>query len=436
MNDMTRRSSLGPNLPPPMAPEPPPRRPLRAGPFGVLDIGSTKVTCLIGRVEGDGQIRVLGFGMRQSRGVGTGGITDLEAAEQAVRGAVGDAETKADLRLRAVTVNLTCGLPMSRLFNLQWPVGSRAVTALDVRRIVQEGRARAVLDGRDTIHVLPLSFTVDDTPGVADPRGLHCDTLSVRLHVIDAGSGALRNLDTTVARCELDLAELVSAPMASGLSTLVEDERQLGATVIDMGGGTTGIAVFSEGQVLHTAQLPVGGIHVTTDLAQGLSTPMADAERLKTVYGTAQGSPDDEREILSVPSVGEEHHQFARVPRSQLVNIISPRLEETFELVRSKLDSAGLAREGGTRVVLTGGASQLMGAREMASRVLDRQVRLGRPLPLRGLSDNACGPAYATAAGLLIWAGGMTRRLHDIDMSDDRPAGLLARIVGFIRERL
>jgi cell division protein FtsA len=452
MNDMTRSAesratrlvagkpgagrSLGPHLPPPMAQDPPPRRPLRAGPFGVLDVGSTKVTCLIGRVDGDGRLRVLGFGMRQSRGVRAGGITDLDGAEQAVRGAVGDAEIQADHRLRSVLVNLTCGSPESRVFGVQWPVGGRAVTEADVRRVVQEGRARAAVEGRETIHALPLGFAADGTLGVADPRGLHCDLLSARLHMVDAAATALRNLETTVLRCELYISELVSAPLAAGLSSLVEDERQLGATVIDMGGGTTGIGVFSEGNLLHTAQLAVGGSHVTNDLARVLSTSVADAERLKTVYGNAEGSPDDEREILSVPLVGEEEHHFAKIPRSQLVDVIRPRLEETFELVRERLDQAGVTREVGTRVVLTGGASQLAGAREMAGRVLDRQVRLGRPLPLRGLADDVSGPGFATAAGLLNWAGGVGRTLADIDTSDDQSVDWISRAVTFIRNRL
>ncbi len=452
MNDMTRSAelratrlvagkpdagrSLGAHLPPPMAPDPPARRPLRAGPFGVLDVGSTKVTCLIGRVDGDGKLRVLGVGMRQSRGVRAGGITDLDAAEQAVRGAVGDAEIQADHRLRSVVVNLTCGAPESRLVGVQWPVGGRPVTEADVRRVVQEGRARAAAEGRETIHALPLGFAADGTLGVADPRGLHCDMLSARLHMVDAAATALRNLETAVLRCELYIAELVSAPLASGLSSLVEDERQLGATVIDMGGGTTGIGVWSEGNLLHTAQLAVGGSHVTNDLARVLSTSVADAERLKTVYGNAEGSPDDEREILSVPLVGEEERHFSKIPRSQLVDVIRPRLEETFELVRERLDGAGMAREVGTRVVLTGGASQLAGAREMAGRVLDRQVRLGRPLPLRGLADDLSGPGFATAAGLLTWAGGIGRTLADIDTSDDQPAGWISRAVNFIRNRL
>ena len=222
--------------------------------------------------------------------------------------------------------------------------------------------------------------------------------------------------------------------MAAGLSTLVEDERHLGVTLIDMGGGGTGMAVWSEGQVLHTAHLAVGGGHVTNDIARMLSTPVAHAEYLKTLYGNAEGSPDDEREMLPVPMVGEDEDHIARIPRSQVVRVVKPRLEETFEMVRDRLAQTGLAREAGNRVVLTGGASQLVGVREMAERILDRRVRLGRPLPLKGLDRNA-GPEAATAAGLLIWASGQGRRLVDVDMGE-HPPGWLKRLAVFIRDRV
>jgi cell division protein FtsA len=423
---------------PPLPTEPPRGRTLRpprgnSGPVGVLDIGTTKIVCLIGRADGDGTIRVLGCGWQGARGVRGGGISDLEEAEQAIRTTVAQAEEMAEMRLRNVTVNLTCGQPESRLFNVQWPVGGRAITEQDVRRVMLEGRSRAWSEGRETIHSIPLAFDVDEMTGVDDPRGLHCETLAARLHIIDATATALRNLSTCIARCDLDIAELVSAPMAAGLATLVEDERQLGATVIDMGGGTSGMAVFAEGQVRHTAQLPIGGAHVTNDIARLLSTTVAHAERLKTLYGNCEGSPDDEREMLPVPLVGEEEHQISRIPRSSVVRIIRPRLEETFEMVRERLEGSGLGRAAGTRVVLTGGACQLPGAREMAARILGRQVRLGRPMNLRGLPDASSGPAFATAAGLLAWTAGQGRPLVDIDVVAERPPGLLGKFANFLR---
>jgi cell division protein FtsA len=408
----------------------------RTGPFGVVDIGTTKIACLIGRTEPDGTLRALGFGWQKGRGLNSGDITDLDAAEKAIRACVGQAEDMADTRLRAVTVNLTCGQPESRLFNVQWPVGGRAVTEHDIRGVVAEGSGRAEVDGREAIHVLPLNFAVDATDHVVDPRGLFCTTLNARLHVIDAASTALRSLEACIGRCDLDIEALVSAPLVAGLSTLVPEERDLGATIIDMGGGTTSMAVFADNQIMHTAQLAIGGLHVTRDLAIGLSTTLIHAERLKTLYGNVEASPDDDRELLPVPLVGEEDHQLAKVPRSMVVNIIRPRLEETFEYIKDRLDSSGLARAAGNRVVLTGGACQLPGVREMAARMLSRQVRLGRPAALRGLPELATGPAFATAAGLLSWAAGEGRAFQDINLEGEQPVGLFRRLVNFLKERV
>jgi cell division protein FtsA len=417
-------------------PEMEPLRHLRSGLFGVVDIGTTKVACLIGRVESDTTLRVLGFGWQKGRGVNCGGITDLEAAERAIRTCVGQAEDMADTRLRSVTVNLTCGQPQSRLFSVQWPVGGRALTEADVRGVINEGRTKAGADVREPIHVLPLNFAVDATEHVIDPRGLFCGTLNARLHVIDAASTAVRTLEACMSRCDLEIEDLVSAPLAAGLSSLVPEERELGATIIDMGGGTTSMAVYAEKQMMHTAYLPIGGLHVTKDLAIGLSTTLSDAERLKTLFGNVETCPDDDRELLPVPLIGEEDHQLAKVPRSMVVNIIRPRIEETFEHIKDQLDASGLGRLAGNRVVLTGGACQLPGVREMAARMLSRQVRLGRPAALRGLPELASGPAFSTAAGLLSWAAGDGRAFQDINLDGEPTVGLFRRLINFLKERV
>ncbi len=436
MNEISRRtrpmsSERSPALPP--VDQRAPRRHFRGGPFGVLDIGTTKIVCLIGRAESDGTLRVLGFGWHRAMGVRGGGIADIGEAEKAIRAAVGQAENMADLRLRGVTVNLSCGEPESRLLNVQWPIGGRAVTEADVKRVVQEGRHRGLTQGREQIHAMPLDFAVDGTDGVTDPRGLHCEQLSMRLHVLDAGTAALRNLEATIARCDLEMLDLVSSPVASGLSTLVEDERELGTIVIDMGGGTTSLAVFHEGSVVHTAQLRVGGAHVTNDIARMLSTPIAHAERMKIVDGFALASPDDEHIMLTVPMVGEAENEVTKVPRSMLVSIIRPRIEETFELLRDKIDAVGLGHAAGGRVVLTGGASQLVGVAQVAQGILGRQVRLGRPSDWRGMPDTGTGPAFATAAGLLAWAAGDGRAVADIDFSSTQSSGLLGWFTNLFR---
>jgi cell division protein FtsA len=410
----------------------------RPGVFGVLDIGSTKIVCLIARIEGDGTPRALGFGWQRARGVKAACVVDLEEAERAIRAAVAQAEEMADTRLGGVIVNLSCGQPASRVHNILWPVGGRAVTDADLRSILAEGERRTASEGREAVHSIPLGFRVDATGGVDDPRNMVCDSLSARLHVVDAASHALLNLGTCLHRCELEPEEMVSSPFAAGLATLVDDERELGAVCVDMGGGATSLAVFAEGRLVHTAQLPVGGWQVTNDLARVLSTPIAHAERLKTMHGSVLEASDDRNEKLPVPQVGEEDDQIASVPREMLVRIIRPRIEETFELLRDRLESSGLPMEQRRRIVLTGGASQLIGVRELAGRVLGREVtvRLGRPRIVRGLPETAAGPGFAGSIGLLAWAAGEGRPVLDIAPGPVREAGWIGRVFGWLRERL
>lgn len=409
----------------------------RSGPIAVLDIGSTKITCLIGRMDSDGAIRVLSVGHQRSRGVRAGSIVDLDQAEAAIRATVAQAEEQADQPVREMVVNLSCGQPQSRHFDVRMAMHGDAVTDADLRRIVAEGRMRAYAEGREVVHAIPLGYTVDGTSGVRDPRGMVCESLGARLHVVDAAVGTLRNLAACFGRCDLEIESLVAAPFAAGLAALVEDERELGVVVIDMGGGTTSLAVFADGQLQHTDVIPIGGQHVTNDIARGLSTTVSHAERMKTLHGSTDAAPGDERDLLPVPLVGEDDHAIAKVPRSMLIGIIRPRLEETFELVRARLEAAGLGGAVGRRVVLTGGASQLIGVRDLAAAMLDKQVRLGRPPALRGLPDVAQGPAFAVPVGLLIWAateGQVARDLAPVGFAGI--PGPLRRLFTWLRERL
>lgn len=436
MNDMPHRVLTHDTGPP----EPDRSRPHRSGTFGVLDIGTTKICCLIARVESDGELRVLGCDWRQGLGVRGGSIVDLEKAERAIRACVGQAENMADTRLRAVIVNLTCGQPDSHIYNVKWsldaPAEGRPVTDQDVREVLREGRHLSHSEGREPVHVMPLNFALDNTEHVVDPRGLYCSTLDARLHVIDVSSSSLRSLEACLQRCDLEIEAIVSAPMAAGMSTLVDDEREIGCTVIDMGGGTTNVASFFENQLIHTAQIRIGGLHVTSDLAKGLSTPLAHAERLKTLWGNVESSPDDERDMLPVPRVGEADHHLAKVPRTMVVNIIRPRIEETLEAVRDKLKESGLSHATGNRIVLTGGACQLPGLPHLASRILGHDVRVGRPPSIRGMPEIFTGPAFATATGLLNWAADEGGTFHEVDPSRGGKQGWFHRLVNFLRDRV
>lgn len=441
MNEMSRRGladagSEGRGSLPRAAP---PRGRFRrgSGTLAALDIGSTKITCLVGRVESDGHLRVLSVGHHRARGVRAGSVVDLEQAEASIRAALAQAEELADTKVHEVVANLSCGQPDSNQLTVQLALGGQAADDAALRRIVAEGRARAYAEGREVIHAIPLSYTVDGTSGVKDPRGMVCETLAARLHVVDAAMGTLRNLASCLARCDLDIEALVAAPFAAGLASLVDDERELGVTVVDMGGGTTSLAVFADGQLQHTDVIPVGGQHVTNDIARGLSTTIAHAERMKTLHGSTHAAPEDDRELLPVPLVGEDDHAIAKVPRSMLVGIIRPRLEETFELVRARLDDAGLGRIAGRRVVLTGGASQLIGVRDLAAQILDKQVRHGRPPSPRGLPDSAAGPAFAVPVGLMVWAATEGQIARDLAPAGHAAApGLLRRFATWMRERL
>jgi cell division protein FtsA len=301
--------------------------------------------------------------------------------------------------------------------------------------VLQEGRELSRAAGREPVHVVPLMFSLDDTDHIVDPRGLYCSTLDARLHVIDVSSSSLRSLEACLHRCDLEIEAIVSAPMAAGMSTLVADEREIGCSVIDMGGGTTNVASFFENQLIHSAQIRVGGLHVTSDLAKGLSTPLAHAERLKTLWGNVASSPDDDRDMLPVPRVGEADHHLAKVPRSMVVNIIRPRIEETLEKVRDKLAESGLSHATGNRIVLTGGACQLPGLPLLATRILGHDVRVGRPNAIRGMPDIFTGPAFATVTGLLNWACNEGGTFHDVDPLRGRP-GWFHRLVNFIKDRV
>lgn len=374
----------------------------RTSTVAALDVGTTKVACFIAHMgEGD-DFHITGFGHHRSRGMRGGHVINLDEAEASVRAALEAAEQMSNSRVDKVFLNLSCGAPQSMRVDVELAVSGHQIRDTDVRRVLDHGSAQYDANDRDLIHCIPTGYSIDGGNGIIDPRGMYGDRLGVNIHLVTAAVGPSRNLATVIDRCHLDIEDRVVSPYASGLACLVEDEKDLGVTVIDMGGGTTQVAVFMESQVVYVESLPVGGHHVTNDIAKGLSTPIVKAERLKTVYGSVTPNPGDARELLKVPMVGEDDEAAAtEIPKSMLVQIIQPRLEETFELVRSHLEHSGFAKAAGRRVVLTGGASQLEGVRDLAELVLDKQVRLGRPKAIRGLPDSLSGPAFSTAAGLL-----------------------------------
>jgi cell division protein FtsA len=412
----------------------PPIRP-RGSLVSALDIGTTKICCFIARVEDD-RPRVLGIGHQISRGVRNGKIIDLEAASASVLNAVHAAEEMAGETIQQVVANLSGGFSASRIIRAEIGVAAREIGDADMRRVLEHGYLLREPGDRQVIHSVPVGFSVDDSRGIRDPRGMLGERLGVNMHVVTASAASVRNHTSAVGRSHLEVDALVVSPYASGLSCLVEDEIGLGVTVIDMGGGTTTIGVFFDGNLIFADYVPVGGGHVTNDIARGLSTSIADAERMKTLFGSAISSSTDEREMIAVPQIGEEDDGHVNhVPKSLLVGIVAPRIEETFELVRNRLEASGFDKIAGRRVVLTGGACQLHGAREFAGLILDKQVRIGRPQRVTGLAEATGGPAFATTAGLLHFALSERAEVSGARRSaEDARRGVFGRLGHWLKE--
>lgn len=412
------------------------RKPPRGGIVAALDLGSTKICCLIARADEAGAIKVIGIGHHVSHGVRAGAIVDMDSASAAIGNAVHSAEQMAGETIRDLVVNVSGGQPTSQTVTVEVAVLDHEVGDADLRRALSQSRTQHRI-GDELIHAIPVGYALDGSHGIRDPRGMFGGRLGVDLHLITADPIPIRNLTTCLGRCILEIEHLVVASYAAGLACLTEDEVNLGVTCIDLGGGTTTISVFFDGNVVFTDCLPVGGSHVTNDIARGLNTSIAYAERMKILFGNALASAADERELIDVPQIGEEERGLTNhVPRSLLVGIIQPRLEEILELVRSRLEQSGFARQAGRRVVLTGGGSQLPGMRELAQLILDKQVRLGKPVGIPGLTDAAGGPAFSTAAGLLLHA---TRQTNEIPISGPMAGptgGLWERVSLWLREYL
>ena len=389
----------------------PARRPVVVA---ALDIGSSKVVCMIGRLRPHGPqqaltrrshaVEVIGFGHTLARGTKAGTVVNLAQAEDAIRRAVDAAERMASVEIESVVLSISSGRPASELFAAEIEIVGSAVSENDIARVLAAGGRHSLRDGRAILHSLPVGYSIDGVSGVRDPRGMLGSRFGVDMHVATTDVAAARNLMLVVERCHLDVEAMAASPYVAGLAVLADDEADLGAAVVDMGAGTTTIAAFQAGRLVHIDGFALGGHHVTMDVARGLNAGIADAERIKTLYGTVLSGGSDERDMITVPSLDEhEREQAQTVSRATLVSIIKPRVEEILEMVRDRLAACPIAADRRSHVVLTGGASQLNGLPELAARLIGRPVRLGRPLGISGAPEAGRGPAFAVAAGLLVY---------------------------------
>lgn len=424
---------------------------LQRGVVAVLDIGTWKIACLvlrfdgpetfaetdgIGAMAGQSRFRVIGAASTCSRGVRFGEIDVMVEAERAIRTAIQSAQKMAQVRVDHVIACFSGASPRSYGLVGEVDVQGAAVTEGDIAQVLAACEMPDIGAERDVLHAQPVNFALDHRSGMADPRGQVGQRLTSDMHLLTVDRRAIQNLAQAVKRCDLELAGIASSAYASALSSLVEDEQELGSVCIDFGGGATGLSIFVKKHMIYADTIKLGGDHVTADLSKGLSVPMAFAERIKTIYGGLVATGMDDRDMIEITSeTGDWEHDRRQVSRSEVIGIIRPRVEEILEEVRASLDAAGFDHLPSRQIVLTGGGSQMPGLDGLAAKILGPQVRVGRPLRVRGLPQAATGPDFASAVGLCLFAAHPQDEWWDFEMPVERAsARSLRRALRWMRE--
>ncbi|WP_129791624.1 cell division protein FtsA [Sphingosinicella sp. CPCC 101087] len=380
---------------------PPPVRNLVAA----LDVGSSKISAMIAEPQEDGQLRILGTGQRESRGVKRGYIADMERSEIAIREAVEQAERIAGTNIDQVFVGFSAGGLVSDVAGVEVNIGGRRISREDIDALLATGKDSIDPEGRMILHAMPALYTIDGVNGVKKPRGLHADKLAVDIHVIAADASPVKNLDLCVRSAHLGVEAIVASPVAAGKACLSEEERELGVALVELGAGVTNVSVFAGGMLVGLKSLPFGGCDITDDIASAFGTRRAEAERIKCFYGSAMMSPRDNHDMIELAPIagGQEGMESARITRAQLVSVIRQRLEHLTALIEDALKQLGFAGPFGRQIVLTGGGAELKAIADYAQGVLGRAVRVGRP-SMPGLPEAHSGPAFSTLAGLAQFA--------------------------------
>lgn len=413
------------------------RQAMARGVLAVLDVGTSKITCIILQFDGPGQFRetdgvgpmagqssfrVIGQFTTQSRGVRYGEIETMAETERCVRHAVQGAQKQAGVRVDHVIATISGGRPASYGLAGEIPLRSGKVTEEDVAAVLAACDAPDFGRNRDVLHAQPVNFAVDSRSGLADPRDIVGDRLAVDMHVLTLDGFAASNLVHCIRRCDLELAGVGSAAYAAGRAALVEDEQELGAACVDMGGGVTGVSLFLKKHMLFADAVRMGGDLVTRDISQGLRVPLQTAEWLKTRHGGLEATGRDDREMIDVTGETDEDWNGERrvVSRADLIGIMRPRVEEILDGVREILEAAGFDQMPSRQVVLTGGASQIPGLDTLAARILGYNVRVGRPLRIQGLAQQHTAPCHAATVGLALHAANPQDEWWDFEMPVER----------------
>jgi cell division protein FtsA len=375
-----------------------------------------------------------------ARGIKGGTITDLDAMEAVIRQSVHMAENMAlkimkGYPLREIIVAVPGVHAVSHAKRVEIDISGHEVIDQDIRNALAHAQEEMRQPASELIHTIGVNVAIDGHEGIREPRGMLGHRLDLDIHLVTGDQAALRNLAQGVGRSHLDVSAFCLSSYAAGLAVLVDDERDLGSIVIDMGAGLTSFAVFQNGAMIFADAVPVGGNHVTSDIANGLSTSLEDAERIKCMYGSALAAATDLTDLIDVPRVGESERRAPNhVSRSVLVGIIQPRLEEIFDLIRSRLADSGIEHIHSRRIVLTGGASQMVGMRDLVTHMMGASARLGRPIRVSGLPEMASGPAFSAVCGLLTYRAERASEIPAGIQLDATPRDLWGRIKHWLKE--
>jgi len=404
----------------------------RSGQYVVgLDIGTTKICCVVAEITEEGPLQLVGIGEAQSKGLRKSVVVNLDATVDAIKTAVSTAELMAGVDIEHATVGIAGG--HIRSFNSRGVVAvagrDSAVDRADMDRVLAAAQAVSIPQDREIVHVLPQEYVLDDQGGIAAPRGMIGSRLEANVHIVTSATTSVQNLVTCANRAGVEVRDTVIDQLAVAETVLSQDEKDLGVALLDIGGGTTDLAIFDRGAIWHTAVLPVGGDHFTNDLAVGLRTPIPDAERLKQQHGCALSSMVEEGDAIEVPSVGGRRPRLLSL--QVMAEILQPRAAEIFTLIHDEVTRAGFGRSLNAGVVLSGGGSILPGMVEVAEEVFDVPVRLGQPMRVKGLAEPNTGPAYATAVGLALY--GARTRPPRRSGSLGAPLGTLGKVGGRVR---
>jgi cell division protein FtsA len=377
-----------------------------------LDIGTSKVVAIVGEVTPDNGIEVIGLGSHPSRGLKKGVVVNIESTVQSIQRAVEEAELMAGCQIHSVYAGIAGSHIRSLNSHGIVAIRDKEVTAADVERVIDAARAVAIPADQRILHILPQEFIIDNQEGVREPIGMSGVRLEAKVHMVTGAVSAAQNIIKCVRRCGLEVDDIILEQLASSQSVLTEDEKELGVCLVDIGGGTTDIAVFTEGAIRHTAVIPIAGDQVTNDIAVALRTPTQHAEEIKIKYAcalTQLASPD---ETIEVPSVGDRAAR--RLARQTLAEVVEPRFEELFTLVQAELRRSGFEDLCAAGIVLTGGSSKMEGVIELAEEIFHMPVRKGVPQYVSGLVDVVRNPIYSTGVGLLLF-GYRNRSLRDAE---------------------